>query len=116
MVVTSSMSRPGAFRLSAGSPFSLSRCRVRLSSMLRIASHNSLTTAASLRALTTVFDDLAQLVVQRLDAVGGVDDPAQHRREGQEGHEPVPGVGEGLDGRGVALTQLAAVKGRPGPP
>ena len=55
--------------------------------------------------------DFAQLVVEQLDAVGGVDDPAQHRREGREGHEPVPGVGEGLDGRGVALTQLAAVKG-----
>ena len=41
--------------------------------------------------------DLAQPVVERLDAVGGVDDPAQHRREREEGHEPVPGVGEGLD-------------------
>ena len=34
VVVAPSMSRPGAFRLLAGSPFSLSRCRVRLSLMV----------------------------------------------------------------------------------
>ena len=46
--------------------------------------------------------DFALLVVERLDAVGGVDDLVQHRREGQEGHEPCGGPDQvdhaGLDG------------------
>ena len=41
--------------------------------------------------VAAVLGDLAQLVVQRLDRVGGVDDPAQGRGEGQEGDEPLPG-------------------------
>ncbi|MCW2527283.1 MAG: hypothetical protein JWM76_2143, partial [Pseudonocardiales bacterium] len=34
--------------------------------------------------MSAVLDDFAELVVQRLDAVGRVDDSAQHRRESQE--------------------------------
>ena len=105
------MSRPGAFRLLAGSPFLF----VPLSGapVLDVADRQpqQLDGGRVGGEVAPVLGDFAQLVVERLDAVGGVDDPAQHRREGQEGHEPVPGVGEGLDGRGVALTQLAAVKG-----
>ena len=41
--------------------------------------------------VAAVLGDLAQLVVQRLDRVGGVDDPAQGRGEGQEGGVPLPG-------------------------
>ena len=44
--------------------------------------------------VAAVLGDLAQLVVQRLDRVGGVDDSAQLGRERQERDEPVPGVGE----------------------
>ena len=36
--------------------------------------------------------DLAELVVQRLDAVGGVEQFPDRRGERQEGGEPVPGV------------------------
>ena len=68
--------------------------------MLQIPSHSSLTAAVSEGKWARFLDDLALPVVERLDAVGGVDGPAQHRREGQEGHEPVPGVGEG-DGERV---------------
>jgi hypothetical protein len=35
-----------------------------------------------------ILDDLPKLVVQRLDAVGGVDDPPQLGWEGQERDEP----------------------------
>lgn len=41
--------------------------------------------------VAAVLGDLAQLVVQRLDRVGGVGDPAQGRGEGQEGGVPLPG-------------------------
>lgn len=41
--------------------------------------------------MATVLGDLAQLVVQRLDAVGRVDDAPEHRREVQEQDEPLPG-------------------------
>lgn len=40
--------------------------------------------------VSAVLDDLAQLVVQRLDGVAGVDDPAQLGRDGQERGEPFP--------------------------
>ena len=46
--------------------------------------------------VAAVLGDLAQLVVQRLDGVGGVDDPAQGRGEDQEGREPLPGPLPGL--------------------
>ncbi len=42
--------------------------------------------------MAAVLDDLAQLVVQRLDRVGRVDHPAQLGRERQERDEPLPGV------------------------
>lgn len=41
--------------------------------------------------VTAVLGDLAQLIVQRLGRVGGVDDAAQCRRERQERDEPLPG-------------------------
>ena len=47
--------------------------------------------------VSAVLDDLSQLVVQRLDRVGRVDDPAQLGREGQERDEPFPGVTPGRD-------------------
>ena len=40
--------------------------------------------------LATVAADLAQLVVERFDAVGGVHHPAEHGRELQERDGPVP--------------------------
>src|SRR5690606_32244156 len=36
-------------------------------------------------------DDLAQLAVQTLDGIGGVDQPAHRWREGKERDDPVPG-------------------------
>ena len=66
--------------------------RARLSSMSRIAGHSSLITASSLGKVAAVLDDLAVLVVQRLDGVGGVDDLADRRGELEERDEPLPGV------------------------
>ena len=101
LVVTApSIRHPAARRLLAGSPFSLARSRARLSSMLQMAIHSSFTAAASLGSARG-FGDLAQLVVQRLDAVGGVDDPAQLGWERQERGEPLPGVAERFDRRGI---------------
>jgi hypothetical protein len=40
--------------------------------------------------VAAVLDDLAELVVQRLDRVGGVDDPSQLRRKRQERYESLP--------------------------
>ena len=51
--------------------------------------------------MAAVLGDLAQLVVQRLDAVGGVDDPPEHRREVQEGSESLPGPLPGRHRLGV---------------
>lgn len=65
--------------------------------MLQIASHIRLTAAVSKGKWPRFLGDLAQPVVERLDAVGGADDLVQHRREGQEGYEPVLGVCDGLD-------------------
>ena len=56
--------------------------------------------------VAAVFDDLAELVVQRFDAVGGIDHPAQHRRERQKRGETLPRVVEGGDGVGVPAAQL----------
>src|SRR3954452_18131158 len=41
------------------------------------------------REVAPVLDDLAELIVQRLHTVGGVDDPAQRRRELQKRDEPL---------------------------
>ena len=57
--------------------------------------------------MPTIFDDLAELVVQALDAVGGVDQFAYGGRERQEGGEALPGVGEDLDAGRVAPSQRA---------
>ena len=82
-----SMSLPSLLRLVV-LPF-LVRLRLRLSSMSRIASQNSLTTAWSLGEPAAVAADLARLVVGRFDAVGGVHHPAEHGREPRERDEPV---------------------------
>jgi len=82
------------------------------------------------REVAAGLGDLAELVVQRLDAVGGVEQPADARGEGEERGELLPGVlpdpaglrvlpppgrgGEGREGvegglgrgRGVDLPQL----------
>jgi len=55
---------------------------------------------------------LAQLVVQGLDAVGGVQQLAHRRAEGQERREPVPGVLTGLDGLRVLVAQRGSRSGR----
>ena len=70
-------------------PRSLARSAARRSSMLQMANQSSFTTAASLE-LASGLDDLAHLVVQRLDGVGRVDHPAHLRRECQEGNELLP--------------------------
>ena len=56
--------------------------------------------------VAAVLDDLAALVVQRLDAVGRVNDFAQSGSERQERDEPFPGV---LPGRGRGRVLLAQV-------
>lgn len=50
--------------------------------------------------VSAVLDDLAELVVQALDGVGGVDDPPDVGWEGEEGDEPVLGVFPGLHAAG----------------
>src|SRR3954453_3762222 len=56
--------------------------------------------------MAPVFDDLAELVIQGLDRVRGVDDLADFGWEGQEGNEPLPGVLPGGHGRRVTAAQL----------
>jgi hypothetical protein len=51
--------------------------------------------------------DLAELVVQALDAVGGIQQLADGRAERQERREGVPGVFPDPDGLGVLLAQRA---------
>ena len=51
--------------------------------------------------VAAVLGDLAQLVVQRLDAVGRVYDAPEHRREVQEGSESLPGPLAGRHRLGV---------------
>ncbi len=45
--------------------------------------------------------DLAELIVQRLDGVGGVDDLADRSVEGQEGGEPFPVASPQIDNRRI---------------
>lgn len=92
--------------------------------MLQIASFRQLDRCLVGGEVTPVPGDLAQLVVQRLDRVGGGgtshevgrDDPSHHRREGQEGSESLPGVGEGPDRGRVALSKLTGLEGLQGLP
>ena len=56
--------------------------------------------------MAAVLGNLAQLVVQRLDTVGGVDDTPEHRREVQEGSEPLPGPLPGRHRLGVLDPQI----------
>ena len=58
----------------------------------RIASQSSLIDGVVVGEVPTVLDDLAELVVQRLDRVGGVDDLPDLGRERQERDEPLPGA------------------------
>ena len=46
----------------------------------------------------------------------GRDDQSHHRREGQEGSESLPGVGEGPDRGRVALSELTGLEGLQGLP
>jgi len=61
-------------------------------------------------------DDLAQLVVERLDGDGGVDDPAGGRVEVEEGGEAFPVASPQLDDRrlGVAPVGSEVVEGHGG--
>ena len=65
--------------------------------------------------VAAVLGDLAQLVVQRLDRVGGVDDPAQGRGEGQEGDEPLPGPLPRRRRLGVLAARVGLAEGAWGP-
>ena len=117
VVIAPSISLPVVALLLAR-PFccSFCRCRALLSSMLQIASFRQLDRCLVGGEVTPVPGDLAQLVVQRLDRVGGVNDPSHHRREGQEGSESLPGVGEGPDRGRVALSELTGLEGLQGLP
>jgi hypothetical protein len=53
--------------------------------------------------MAPVLDDLPQLIVQRLAAVGGVDDLADLGRELQERDEPLPRVPPDPDRRRIPL-------------
>jgi hypothetical protein len=68
--------------------------------MVQMASHSSLITASSLGKWPRFFDDLAELVVQRFDAGGGTDHPAQHRRERKERGQAFPAELKRGDGVG----------------
>ena len=54
-------------------------------------------------------------VVQRLDRVGGADDPAQGRGEGQEGDEPLPGPLPRRRRLGVLAARVGLAEGVQGP-
>ena len=101
MVICPSTSLPLALRLDAGSPFSLSRSRARLSTGVADRQPQQLDHRLIGGEVAAVLGDLAQLVVQRLDAVGGVDDTPEHRREVQEGSESLPGPLPGRHRLGV---------------
>jgi hypothetical protein len=60
--------------------------------------------------VATVFDDLAELIVQRLDAVGGIDDPGA-ASAGTRGmaRETLPDVSKGSDGGGILRPNSEAV-------
>src|SRR6516225_10470266 len=58
------------------------------------------------REVAPVLDDLAQLVVQALDRVRGVDDLPDLGRERQERGEPLPGALPGRDHARVAAAEL----------
>ena len=107
VVVRPWMRRVGVVRLLGGLPAFVRRWAARLSSMLQIPSHRSLTAASSLGKCPQFFGDFTQLVVQRFDSVGGVYDAAQHGRERQEGREALPGALPGGNGLGVARSQVA---------
>ena len=71
VVICPSTSLPLALRLDAGSPFSLSRSRARLSSMSQIASFRPLDHRLIGGEVAAVLGNLAQLVARSLDRVGG---------------------------------------------
>src|SRR5680860_275831 len=56
--------------------------------------------------MATILDDLAQLIVERLNAVGRVNDLPQRRPECQERGEPLPGALPRADCGGVLLTEV----------
>ena len=56
--------------------------------------------------VAAVLGDLPELVVQRLDGVGGVNDAAQLGRERQERGEPLPRGAPGRDRVGVLLAPV----------
>lgn len=61
-----------------------------------------------IREMTTILDDLAELIVQRLDGVGGVDNFADGRRERQKRNEAFPGCLPGPNRSRVLLPQADA--------
>jgi hypothetical protein len=60
------------------------------------------------REVPAGFGHFPELVVQRLDGVGGVEQFSHWRGEGQERDEPVPGVLPDLDGLRVLLAERGA--------
>ena len=60
--------------------------------------------------MATILDDLAQLVVQRLDAVRRIDHSPQHRWKCEKWGEPVPRVLEYAHGVRVHLPKLGSCK------
>ena len=74
--------------------------------MSQIASFRQLDHRLITGEVAAVLGDLAQLVVQRLNTVGRVYDAPEHRREVQEGSEPLPGPLPGRHRLGVLDPQI----------
>jgi hypothetical protein len=66
------------------------------------------------REVAAGLGDLAELVVQRLDGVGGVEQPADGGAEGEERGEGVPGVLPDPDGLRVLPAPVGRVEGGQG--
>ena len=98
--------RPGALRLALGGAASLGAFAGSFVFDVADRQPEQLDHGVVVGEVAAVLDDLAQLVVQRLDRVGGVDDLADLGRERQERDEPLPGVLPGRDRRRVLLAQL----------
>ena len=104
-------SLPGARRAPRRQPASFARARARLSLDVADRQPQQLDDRVVVGEVTTVLDDLAELVVQRLDRVRGVDDLPEIGSELQERDEPFPRGHPGRDRRGLAPADLGVGEG-----
>ncbi len=87
--VAPSTSRPGCFALVAGEAFFFGSGSGAVVFDVADGQPEQFDDCVVVGEVAPVLDDLAELIVQGLDRVCGVDDPAQLGWEGQEGNEPL---------------------------